>query len=158
LFFADHQGELGAAVTRGRREEFKSFAAFADPERAAAIPDPQAESTFVASKLDWSELEAPRHARALAIHRAMFELRREDPVIRDGSRRGLVAEANGSALAIVRGEPGNERLCVVNFGDEPVAPFAPAGHAIERARLLVATHQHEGPQIPPRGAAVYALR
>jgi 1,4-alpha-glucan branching enzyme len=74
LFFADHHGELGAAVTRGRREEFKRFAAFADEERAKKIPDPQAESTFLASKLDWAELLSPAHARAFAIHRAMFRL------------------------------------------------------------------------------------
>ncbi len=154
-FFSDHAGDLGAAVTRGRREEFRRFAAFSDPERAAAIPDPQAEATFLASKLDWSELGAARHARALEIHRAMLRLRRDDRVISDGTRRGLVAAARGEALAVVRGAGSESRLCVVNFGAAEVSAFAPKGHEGEWERL-VATH--DGEDIPPRGAAVYRGR
>jgi len=40
LFFSDHEGDLGEAVRRGRRDEFKSFAAFADPSLREKIPDP----------------------------------------------------------------------------------------------------------------------
>jgi maltooligosyltrehalose trehalohydrolase len=47
-FFTDHIDEEIATATRdGRRREFASFAAFAGQE----VPDPQAESTFLASKL-----------------------------------------------------------------------------------------------------------
>ncbi|MBN8874678.1 MAG: malto-oligosyltrehalose trehalohydrolase [Rhodospirillales bacterium] len=49
LFFTDHGPELAEAVRNGRREEFASFAAFADPEKRETIPDPNAPETFSAS-------------------------------------------------------------------------------------------------------------
>jgi maltooligosyltrehalose trehalohydrolase len=49
LFFTDHNAELAEAVRYGRRAEFGRFAAFADVANRAAIPDPNAESTFTAS-------------------------------------------------------------------------------------------------------------
>jgi maltooligosyltrehalose trehalohydrolase len=48
-FFSDHIDEEIATATReGRRREFASFAQFGDE-----IPDPQAEETFLRSKLSW---------------------------------------------------------------------------------------------------------
>jgi maltooligosyltrehalose trehalohydrolase len=55
-FFCDFGAELAAAVRQGRRQEFARFAAFADAHELARIPDPQAESTFASSKLDWSRV------------------------------------------------------------------------------------------------------
>ena len=49
LFFTDHGPELAEAVRKGRREEFASFAAFADPEKRETFPDPNAPETFSAS-------------------------------------------------------------------------------------------------------------
>jgi maltooligosyltrehalose trehalohydrolase len=46
LFFTDHHDELGEKVREGRRQEFAHFEAFADPERRARIPDPNAPRTF----------------------------------------------------------------------------------------------------------------
>ena len=73
LFFCDFSGELAEAVRKGRREEFSRFPEFADPERVAKIPDPCAESTFLASKLDWSRID-PKH---LAYYRELLKVRRE---------------------------------------------------------------------------------
>ncbi|MDB5974665.1 MAG: malto-oligosyltrehalose trehalohydrolase, partial [Nevskia sp.] len=46
LFFTDFHEELADAVREGRRKEFAAFPAFAEPQQRAAIPDPNAESTF----------------------------------------------------------------------------------------------------------------
>ena len=73
LFFCDFKGKLADAVRKGRREEFSRFPEFADPERAAKIPDPLAEATFLASKLDWSRIDAAH----LAYYRALLDARRE---------------------------------------------------------------------------------
>jgi maltooligosyltrehalose trehalohydrolase len=54
-FFSDHDAELGRLVSRGRREEFKAFRAFADATARARIPDPQAPETFEHSRLRWEE-------------------------------------------------------------------------------------------------------
>ena len=73
LFFCDFKGELAEAVRKGRREEFSRFPEFADPQQVAKIPDPLAESTFLASKLDWSRVDAAH----LAYYRDLLKARRE---------------------------------------------------------------------------------
>ncbi|MGR4043439.1 malto-oligosyltrehalose trehalohydrolase [Pseudomonas sp. 910_21] len=50
LFFTSHQGELAEAVRQGRRNEFAAFSAFADAAQRQRIPDPNALSTFQASR------------------------------------------------------------------------------------------------------------
>lgn len=50
LYFCDYSGELGRAVTTGRRREFARFAQFAG-EHAVRIPDPCARETFDRSRL-----------------------------------------------------------------------------------------------------------
>jgi maltooligosyltrehalose trehalohydrolase len=72
LFFCDFGGELADAVRQGRRNEFSRFSAFADEEKRSRIPDPLAESTFLASKLDWSQAD-PDQA---AFYRRLLALRR----------------------------------------------------------------------------------
>jgi malto-oligosyltrehalose trehalohydrolase len=76
LFFCDFEPTLAAAVTRGRREEFHSFAQFADPAAAELIPDPAAVATFERSKIDWRSLAATPHAQWHALYRTLLALRR----------------------------------------------------------------------------------
>ena len=68
LFFTDHNEELAKLVRDGRRNEFKHFAAFQDPERRANIPDPNAASTFQASIPEFGP--APWMAAVLAFRTA----------------------------------------------------------------------------------------
>jgi maltooligosyltrehalose trehalohydrolase len=76
-FFTDHADELGRKVTRGRRKEFQSFRAFADPKSRRAIPDPQAPETFLRSRLQWDELDSDSCASTLGLYRRVLALRRE---------------------------------------------------------------------------------
>ncbi|TNC74248.1 malto-oligosyltrehalose trehalohydrolase [Rubellimicrobium roseum] len=78
-FFTDYRGDLADAVREGRRREFAGFAAFAGTgdEGLAHIPDPNAESTFLASKLDWSRRAGPEGQAELAEVRALLGLRRQ---------------------------------------------------------------------------------
>ncbi|MGH8720126.1 MAG: malto-oligosyltrehalose trehalohydrolase [Burkholderiales bacterium] len=80
LFFCDFEPELAAAVTRGRRAEFASFASSSDSRGAARIPDPAARETFERSKLDWRSVEHAPHAECLALYRTLLELRRAEIV------------------------------------------------------------------------------
>ncbi len=107
LFFTDHTPELGRLVREGRRNEFGAWAAFRDPRLRDHIPDPQAEETFRASVLDWGEREEPRHAAALALHGALFRLRREEPALRwgPGAAQASVSPEEGS-LVVRRSRPG----------------------------------------------------
>ena len=77
LYFCDLTGELARAVTDGRRNEFRGFARFADPHERAAIPDPNDESTFLRSKLNWAEREQGTHREWLQFYRALLTLRRD---------------------------------------------------------------------------------
>jgi maltooligosyltrehalose trehalohydrolase len=119
LFFTDHNPELGKLVTEGRRKEFAGFAAFADPARREKIPDPQAESTFRRSVLDWGERE--RHAEVLELYRTLLRLRQHDPVLRHQDRASTRARAlTSDLLATRRWRGADERLLLANFGERPV--------------------------------------
>ncbi|HEX2099039.1 MAG TPA: malto-oligosyltrehalose trehalohydrolase [Candidatus Synoicihabitans sp.] len=72
LYFTDHHDELGRAVTEGRRHEFAAFKWQPD-----AVPDPQARSTFVRSKLRWDEKDEPDRRDLLEWYRQLLKLRRE---------------------------------------------------------------------------------
>ena len=76
LFFCDFGPELAEKVVHGRRAEFAAFERFRTPQAQAAIPDPGAEQTFLASKLDWSELMQPAHREWQTLYAQLLELRR----------------------------------------------------------------------------------
>ena len=122
-YFTDHDPELGRLVTQGRCEEFSAFAHFASAEARLTIPDPQAEDTFLRSKLRWEERESDGHARVLALYKTLLQMRRSDPVLRASGRDGLKVEAHGSWLAVRRtsGQPNDEdRLLLVNLSNVAV--------------------------------------
>jgi 1,4-alpha-glucan branching enzyme len=62
-------------VAAGRRNEFARFARFNDPVAREGIPDPNAATTFKASKLDWHDLAPPRHQKWLSFYRTLLGLR-----------------------------------------------------------------------------------
>ena len=75
LFFSDLGPDLGPRVSEGRRREFARFPEFAKEATRARIPDPQAESTFKRSVLDWSHAGAAVHKDWLGFHQALLALR-----------------------------------------------------------------------------------
>jgi malto-oligosyltrehalose trehalohydrolase len=76
LFFCDFQGDLATAVTNGRRSEFARFAKFNSPDVRESIPDPNAESTYLQSKLNWDNLRDKVHADWLNLYRKLLAIRR----------------------------------------------------------------------------------
>jgi maltooligosyltrehalose trehalohydrolase len=117
-YFTDHPEPLGSRVTEGRREEFGRFSAFSDPAVRERIPDPQAESTFLASKLVWEELDRQPHAGVLALYRALLALRRTHPALARRGRDSFAVTAVGDGgLALRRtGAGGEALLLLVSFG------------------------------------------
>ena len=136
LYFADHHPELAAKVREGRREFLSQFASISAPHVAASLPHPDAPETFDRSKLDPAE-RAP-HAEAVALHRDLLRLRRDDPAIRAAITDGVDGAVLGDSAFLLRypaAAPEEERLLVINLGPaleltrapEPLlAP--PAGH------------------------------
>ncbi len=126
-FFCDFGGELAEKVRRGRREEFARFAAFRDPAARARIPDPLAESTFLASKLDWGELAEPAHAAALRWYRQLLAVRARHivPLLPQLTHAGEYrALAPGALSAWWRTDGGSELTLAVNLRAEPTGGFS----------------------------------
>jgi maltooligosyltrehalose trehalohydrolase len=118
LFFCDFGGKLADAVRKGRREEFSRFPEFADPERVAEIPDPSAEATFLASKLDWSRIDTGH----LAFYRELLETRREyvRPLLPSIQHAGEALVLGGQAVR-VSWRAGDLRLVLdANLSARPV--------------------------------------
>jgi maltooligosyltrehalose trehalohydrolase len=114
-YFTDHEdADLAAAVSNGRRNEFKSFGW--DPEE---VPDPQDPKTFRRSVLRWDEVEHPPHADLLRWYRACIALRRREPDLTDGrweDQRVTVDDTTG-AIRVGRGAVS----VVANLGDHEIA-------------------------------------
>ncbi|HLT85537.1 MAG TPA: malto-oligosyltrehalose trehalohydrolase [Phototrophicaceae bacterium] len=116
-YFTDHaEPELAEAIRRGRTEEFASHGWEEVYGEDVEVPDPQARTTFEASKLDWDEAEEPSRARLLAFYRDLLRLRRTEADIASGVRAdtGVTAPDDGGWLAMYRGAI----AVVVNLDDE----------------------------------------
>ena len=77
LFFCDFAADLARAVTEGRRREFARFPEFSDPKHRARIPDPNHDSTFEASRLDWRDAETAEGLAWLGFYRDILTCRRQ---------------------------------------------------------------------------------
>jgi maltooligosyltrehalose trehalohydrolase len=155
LFFSDHHAELGEAVSRGRREEFKHFEAFSRPETRDKIPDPQAEKSFQDSRLDWAEREREPHKSVLALYTNLLTLRRTDAVLSDGSRGSLKADVTAGLLRITRSLDGQERVLLANFTDQPVE-LTQVDFPADSERLLVTGQVLESDLLAPNSAIILA--
>jgi len=122
LYFTSHgDPELAGAVREGRRREFAAFRWQGEP------PDPQAEDTFTASRLDWDLRAAEGHRQMLAWYRSLIDLRRRHPALAaaGGTDPGAIVvvevdvpEAAG-LLRLRRRRGGAEALVVANLDPEP---------------------------------------
>ena len=134
LFFCDFQGDLAAAVTAGRRDEFARFSRFTDPADRERIPDPNAATTFEASRLNWNVITQPRHRDWLGLYRQLLKLRRDRilPLLSTACRvqadyevrgnRGLTARwkfSDNSQLTLVA-NLGSESLSLLDVPDKPI--------------------------------------
>jgi len=119
-FFTDHrEPELAEAIRKGRASEFGGHGWAELYGGDIDVPDPQAPETFAASKLDWSELDAPHHRRLLDWHRTLIRLRRDEPALGSGDLDAVRVERDddGRWLVVHRGDI---RVAIVLDG-EPIA-------------------------------------
>ena len=110
-FFTDHHDQLGPLITEGRRNEFRAFQAFNDPRRRELIPDPQAESTFLNSKLDWAERQREPHASMGRLYRELLHLRRTESVFRSSCFE--ISNTKEGAIFLRRIGKNEEELLIV---------------------------------------------
>jgi maltooligosyltrehalose trehalohydrolase len=143
LFFTDHSDELAEAVREGRRAEFARFAAFADPEQRARIPDPNAESTFLASV---PRPDAAHSGRRRALYKTLIELRRNEIIPRLQGAVSLDARPIGAKAVYARWRMGDGAILsiAINLDEAPVDFHSDGG------TLLFASIKPEGDFLPGR--------
>ncbi|MGH3565448.1 MAG: malto-oligosyltrehalose trehalohydrolase [Pseudonocardia sp.] len=126
---------LREAVRAGRFAEFAEHG-WADVD----VPDPNAEQTFLDSKLDWAEPEQEPHASLLAGFRALIAVRKAHPELSDPwlDRVQVDVDEHSRTLVLHRG---SLRL-VVNLGPDPVT--VALGSRMARILLSSETAEADG--------------
>ena len=124
-FFCDFHGDLAASVRDGRRREFAKFPLFRDAAARERIPDPNARTTFEASRLGWHELARDTAVRRLERVKSLLAIREREIVPRIGGCTGETARyevLNRRALHIAWRLDDGARLSVMaNLSERPVA-------------------------------------
>jgi maltooligosyltrehalose trehalohydrolase len=140
---------LRDAVREGRTAEFAEHG-WGDAE----VPDPNAESTFTDSRLDWDEPAQEPHATLLRLHRELIALRKAWPELSDPWLDEVEADVDEEARTVVL-HRGRLRVAV-NLGGHAVnLDLGPIG------RILLASEPVEGRgralTVPPESFAVVQL-
>lgn len=124
LFFTDFHGDLAKAVRKGRAEEFEGH----DGED---VPDPNAKSTFDASKLNWQALQTEDGKAWLAFTRKLLALRQHYivPLLATaGGNSGKVLKTAEGFLAVSWAFPQGTLSIALNIGEMPQPlPDLPGG-------------------------------
>jgi maltooligosyltrehalose trehalohydrolase len=143
LFFCDFDADLARAVTQGRRGEFARFARFRDPLAREAIPDPNAEATFMSSKLDWGRASDAAGSAWVEFYRRCLDARRRYvvPLVPLLTSAGSARVADETLLMVVWRATDQRTLhLTANLGARVSAPIA-----IEPGELAFATPGMPGP-------------
>lgn len=118
VFFADHAGELGTLVRKGRADFLVQFPSIDAATASEDVPDPLDPATFERCQLRFDERRT--HAEALALHADLLRLRRADPVFRAQRPGGVEGAVLGPEAFLLRffGEDADDRLLLVNLGTD----------------------------------------
>nr|WP_298146108.1 malto-oligosyltrehalose trehalohydrolase [uncultured Pseudomonas sp.] len=134
LYFTDYREPLASAVREGRRNEFRDFREFADPQRREEIPDPNALSSFSASQVALNPELQPAQQAWRDYYRELIELRRQHltPHLSDVHSERVSLFAEGALAAVWRLDDNSLLRIDLNLSQVPVQ-----GEAISpEARLL----------------------
>jgi maltooligosyltrehalose trehalohydrolase len=120
LYFADFDGDLAAAVRKGRGEFLCQFPSVASLERTGGVlADPGDPATFERCRLDFTERET--HREAYALHIDLLRMRREDAAFaaqRAGGVDGAVLSSSALALRFFTPDHLDDRVIIVNLGPD----------------------------------------
>ncbi|HAH31580.1 MAG TPA: malto-oligosyltrehalose trehalohydrolase [Elusimicrobia bacterium] len=116
FYFTSHSDKrLAEAVRLGRHREFNLAA---DKEK---IPDPNAESIFLRSRLNQGLRRKGRHAVLQNFYRRLYALRREHPALARLNRENLTVSLyeNDKALIVSRRAENEEVIFALHFAKSP---------------------------------------
>jgi maltooligosyltrehalose trehalohydrolase len=142
-FFTDLEPSLGSQITEGRRQEFADFPEFSSEAARERIPDPQAASTFAASRLRWEERDEPEHAAVLRLYQALLALRLDHRALGASDALEGEADAPDEGTIVIRRADGDAVFWIVarlaGAGAVDVGALAAARGGTSRAWELVLT-------------------
>ncbi|MCA1961161.1 MAG: malto-oligosyltrehalose trehalohydrolase [Desulfomonile sp.] len=129
-YFVSHSdASLNDAVRRGRREEFAAFNWDAEP------PDPAAEATFIAAKLDHDLRCRPAHSTLCEFYKELIAVRTRTPGFADLSNRTMEVECReeDKVLILRRWAGSNQAIIVFHFSEGSVLVNldVPAGRVVK---------------------------
>lgn len=168
LYFVSHgDPALVDAVRRGRAEEARRWGV------GAEVPDPQAEETFLRSKLDRTLGDRPRGRALREYLRAFLELRRRLPPLARLSKEGTsVRVLEEERVLLVHRRAGGRVLGILNFARQSRRVALPAAGGSWVKELDSADSRWGGPgtrlpdtmdlgvpvevDLPPSSVAVYS--
>jgi maltooligosyltrehalose trehalohydrolase len=145
-FFTSHSDpDVVAGVSKGRREEFAAFEAWAGPP-----PEPQDEATFRRSVINLTLRGEGRHAVVYALYRELVSLRRQLPLLADPAAPDVEASMVPGREAVVlrRRDRGEQVLIVLNADDHEVPVEIGQAAGTWAVRLDTAERRWGGPRAP----------
>jgi maltooligosyltrehalose trehalohydrolase len=131
-YFTSHADPaLVKAVREGRRREFAAFAGNGE------FPDPQDETTFLRSKLNFNLHDEGRHRIIHEFYKELITLRREIPALSCLSKENLevIDYEEEKLLYVRRWNEGSEAIAVFNFADKKSAVTLPVPEGAWAKRL-----------------------
>ncbi|WP_433558869.1 malto-oligosyltrehalose trehalohydrolase [Pseudonocardia xinjiangensis] len=142
---------LRDAVREGRTAEFADHGWGED----VAVPDPNAESTFLDSKLDWDEAASEPHATLLKVHRELIALRKAWPELSDPWLDEVEVDVDEAVRTVVLHRGRLRVACNLGGDAVTIALGTPV------ARILLASEPVEGEadalSLPPESFAIVQL-
>jgi len=148
-YFTDHiDPALAQAVRDGRRQEFAAHGWAADD-----VPDPQAESTFLNSKLNWPERHREPHRVMFAWYQELIALRHARPELADSRLDRITVRYDEQArwLQVHRGP----LTIAANLSTTPVQlPLTAPPITILATSTPAVTFTHTTLNLPPYSFAV----
>ncbi|KAF0866732.1 malto-oligosyltrehalose trehalohydrolase [Pseudomonas sp. LD120] len=116
LFFTSHHDALADAVREGRRNEFAAFRAFADADQRQRIPDPNAPSTFQASR---PQPQSKQAAATRALYRGLLRIRHRQLVPRLPGAQALQAQVLAEGALCAHWQLGDGSLLRIDLNLSP---------------------------------------
>ena len=116
LFFTDFHGDLARAVREGRAKEFAGHSGYDGID----VPDPNAESTFTLSKLNWQAQQSAEGKAWLALTRELLALRQQHivPLLTNATgHNGTVVDTDCDFLAVRWTFPDGTLSMALNLGE-----------------------------------------
>ncbi|WP_018479146.1 malto-oligosyltrehalose trehalohydrolase [Pontibacter roseus] len=114
LYFVSHTDkELAEAVRKGRKEEFSAFA------WQGEAPDPQAEETFIQSRLTRSYEHNEQHRQLREFYKDLIQLRKTALAKTDKQRPHVEVNKDSQVLHLIHSGGDPYTYCLFNISDQP---------------------------------------